>query len=188
MVRSLSLTSKPLRLTDNDTRPVFLEQYNTAIHQLADLSTYLSSPDSPFDRLFIHPAHALTPAEQSSLYGGPNATLDPPLRPVPGKLYADDRAAAYAQLADDLTRLETNRNQEESQLDGAYTRLAQTSSDLRTTDEQVNFHLLESARAVEGVEGSLKRVEALREQLQVRQGRARQVVDSLRAGFEWDAR
>lgn len=166
---------------------MFLEQYNTTIHQLNDLSTYLSSADSPFAQLFIHPSHALTPADQSSLYGGPNATLDPPLRPVPGKGYADDRAAGYTHLADELAVISEN-TAADPHVKASYVTLAKVASDLRTTDEQVNFHLLESARAVEGIESSLARLSTLLASFRTRQARAREIVGSLRAGFEWDAR
>lgn len=174
-------------LRDGNERPVFLEQYNTTIHQLADLSTYLSHPDSPFAQLYIHPSHALSPTDQSSLYGGPNATLDPPLRPVPGKGYADDRARAYTHLADELALISGHPTADPG-IKESYVTLAKVSSDLRTTDEQVNFHLLESARAVEGIEASLARLSTLLATFRTRQTRAQEIVGSLRAGFEWDAR
>jgi hypothetical protein len=168
-------------------RPVFLEHYNTVIHQLSDLSTYLSST-APLTTLFIHPSHALTQADQAALYGGAGASVDPPLRPVVGKGYADERTAAYGTFADDLQSLTIGKKDTaEGGLKKEYTELEKVAEDLRTGDEVVNFSLME-ARDTSVLDAALSRLTTLLEDFKERQSRARGVVDGLRGGFEWESR
>lgn len=168
-------------------RPVFLEHYNTVIHQLSDLSTYLSTTQ-PFTQLFIHPSHALSATDQASLYGGAGAAVDPPLRPVVGKGYADERTAAYGVFADDLQVLiNGKKDTAEGSLKTAYADLEKVADDLRTSDEVVNFGLME-ARDTSVLDTALSRLTTLLETFKERQIRARGVVDGLRGGFEWESR
>ncbi|KAJ9091452.1 hypothetical protein QFC19_009094 [Naganishia cerealis] len=172
------------------------------MHQLADLSSYLStssthSSSSPFAALFVHPSHALTPAEQTAIYGGAFAVHDPPLRPMPGKAYADGRNEAYEEFADGLEALVKDKMAslddvpDTAGLKEEYQSLLETSTIFRQTDDHVNFSLMDptsSTAAAPSLETMLHRTRTLLTTLQARQEKARAAVEGLRIGFDWGMR
>ncbi|KAJ9093076.1 hypothetical protein QFC21_006570 [Naganishia friedmannii] len=179
---------------------VFLEHYNTVTHQLADLSSYLSTPNTPISSLFIHPAHALTQTDQTAFYGGQFAVHDPPLRPIPGKPYTDAREEGYKEFAEGVQSLVaeklkalSGKEKEEGVFDeglkAEYQALLERSKIFLESDEHVNLSLLEpSNTSHQTLDQSLSHARSLLDNLQQRQGKAQAAVGGLRHGFEWGMR
>lgn len=173
-------------------RSVFLEHYTHLAHALADLSATLRT-NPTYARLFLHPSHHLSPAEQTALYGGPGATHDPPLRPIPGKGYGDARGKGYAAFADELEALVRDKvpNVTDDALAREYRTLEEAARVIRQSDEHVNFTLLDpptTSTHTPTITSQLSTVETLHTHLSQRVAKAQQALAALSGGFEWTTR